>query len=247
MVSNALFTAPFALALSLLLICSESSARPKLIAIDAGHTLEAPGARAAGDGAPESGFNQKMAGYLSEELIARGARTRLANFPERAKENFVERAGASIGADFFVSVHHDSAEAVWLTKLPTDPGAPSRYEDRKNLFSGFSIFLSRKAPNIDLSRRCASAAGAALMAAGERPSLYHGDPTFGKARPFFDKARGTHYFDGLAVLRNSNAPGFLWEVGVIVNPGESARLRQDAVARKMAAAMAQALVDCLGP
>lgn len=224
---------------------SMSSARPKLVAIDAGHTLRGQGALAALDARPELEFNQRMAALLAEELAARGIQSRMANSPARRRENFKERSDASRGADFFVSVHHDSAEAAWLTRLPAADGLPARYEDRANRFSGFSIFLSRRGPGIETSERCASAAGAALINAGERPSLYHGDPRFGAERPYADKARGTHYFDGLAVLRQASSPSFLWEVGVIVNPGESLRLRKDSEARRMASAMAQALSECI--
>lgn len=242
---------PLALPLALFLSSPAHAAapsapeRPKMVVIDAGHTLRARGALAAIDARPELEFNQRMAVLLAEELAKRGVSTRFANTPARRSEDFKARADASRGADFFISVHHDSAEAAWLTRLPAAAGLPERYEDRANRFSGFSLFLSRRGPGIETSSRCASAAGAALIQAGERPSLYHGDPRFGAERAYADKARGSHYFDGLAVLRQASSPSFLWEVGVIVNPSESMRLRQDPVARRMASAVAGALAECL--
>lgn len=218
-------------------------AKPITVAIDAGHTLKAPGALAAGDGLAELYFNQHMAQLLAIALEQKGVRVVFANQPIRITENFKDRANTSKQADFFISIHHDSANEKWLNKLKTSSGF--RYEDHQNQFKGFSLFLSHQAPDLPTSQHCALKMGDALMAIGEKPSLYHADPVKGESRPFFDAARGIHYFDGLAVLRNASTPALLWEVGVIVNLEESRRLRQEAVTKAMAHSVANALYDCL--
>ena len=90
------------------------------------------------------------------------------------------------GADFFVSIHHDSVKERLLPQA-----------DR---FSGFSLFVSRSNPQVEKSLRCASVIGERLREGGFRPSRYHADPVLGEDRPFADETNGVHYFDNLAVV-----------------------------------------------
>jgi N-acetylmuramoyl-L-alanine amidase len=208
---------------------------PWTVAVDAGHTARAQGARAAGDGRWELAFNQDLAADIAAELARGGDRPRMANSPPMAKESFKKRVSAGKGADFFLSVHHDSAAESQLAKVE------GRWEDHRDRFKGFSLFVD---PADARGVACASSIGRALIKAGERPSLYHADPAVGTERPFVDKAAGVHACPGLAVARMRAAPMALLEAGVIVNPSESRRLRRPEVRAAIAKAVAQGLRGC---
>ena len=223
-------------------ICAGLPARANpVVAIDAGHTRTAQGALSAVDGRAELFFNMDMAKRVGDSLAKIGIAARQGNLPPREKENFPQRASAGAGADFFLSIHHDSAQSKWLAET-REPGRPIRFEDRDGRFKGFALFVD---PGDAKGLACARLIGAALVAAGEAPSLYHSDPTYGESRPLLDSKHGVHAFPGLALARLRKAPMALLEVGVIVNPAESLRLRDKLVQRRIADAAAQGLSNCL--
>jgi N-acetylmuramoyl-L-alanine amidase len=240
--SERLLASIFAWALGL-----DGWAAAPLVAIDAGHTVEAPGASAAGDGRKELLFNIDMALAIESALTKKGIASKQGNVPPRERESFAERASEGSGADFFLSVHHDSAPARFLAEVPdavspAEPGGLVRYEDRLGRFKGFSLFVD------PLDRKgiaCAKSVGASLIAAGESPSRYHAERAFGGTKVAIDAGKGVFAFPNLAVARLRKAPMALLEVGVIVNPAESARLRDPAVRRRVADAVASGLGSCL--
>lgn len=142
-----------------------------------------------------------------------------------------ERTAAAVGADLFVSIHHDSVRPELL------PDA--------ELYSGFSLFVSRLNPQLDRSIACASAIGARLRAAGLSPSRYHADPVLGESRPYADERNGVHFFDNLAVTRTATMPAVLVEAGVIVNRHEERELREPRMRRRIARALSQGIENCL--
>lgn len=142
-----------------------------------------------------------------------------------------ERTRDAAGADLFLSIHHDSVKAEYL------PDA--------DLYSGFSLFVSRLNPHPERSLACASAIGAELRAAGFAPSRYHADPVLGENRPYADERNGVHYFDDLAVARSATMPSVLVEAGVIVNRDEELRLRDPELRRRIAQAIARGVRGCL--
>jgi N-acetylmuramoyl-L-alanine amidase len=142
-----------------------------------------------------------------------------------------ERTRMAEGAVLFVSIHHDSVRPELL------PHA--------DLYSGFSLFVSRLNPQLDKSIFCASAIGAELRAAGLEPSRYHAEPVFGENRPYADWTNGVHYFDNLAVARSASMPAVLVEAGVIVNRHEEQRLRDPAMRERIARAIAEGMGHCL--
>ncbi|HEY4371695.1 MAG TPA: N-acetylmuramoyl-L-alanine amidase [Burkholderiales bacterium] len=214
-----------------------------LIALDVGHYLAAPGATSA-RGVPEFEFNRalvlaiaarlKAAGYRTELIGIDGQAAELAGRPRRARE---------VGATLFLSVHHDSARERFLRDWEYE-GKPRKYLDQR--FQGYSLFVSRQNPQWRQSLECASTLGTQLRAAGFKPSRYHADPRLGEAREFADEANGVHFFDNLAVLRNStNMPALLFEAGVIVNREEEARMGEEATRARIADAVAQAMPACV--
>jgi N-acetylmuramoyl-L-alanine amidase len=161
------------------------------------------------------------------QLEERGLRVRMI----QGQPVLQDRSRAAIGADLFVSIHHDGVRPEHLADADS--------------FSGFSLFVSRLNPQSDKSVACASAIGAQLRAAGLKPSRYHADPVLGENRPYADQANGVHFFDNLAVARNASMPAVLVEAGVIVNRHEEQRLREPGVRRRIAAAIADGINSCL--
>src|SRR4029078_12332904 len=92
---------------------------------------------------------------------------------------------------------------------------------------------------------CASAIGAKLNAAAFTPSRYHADPVLGESRPFADEANGVHYYDNLAVARTAGMPAWRVEAGVLVTREEEQRMRDPAVRKRIAAAVAGGVRECL--
>lgn len=223
---------------------ADAPARPQpLIALDVGHYQAAPGATSA-RGVPEFEFNRalvlaidarlKAAGYRTELIGIDGQASDLAGRPRRARE---------VNATLFLSVHHDSARERYLRDWEYE-GKPRKYLDAR--FQGYSLFVSRQNPQWRQSLECASTLGTQLRAAGFKPSRYHADPRLGEAREFADETNGVHFFDNLAVLRNStNMPAVLFEAGVIVNREEEARMGEDATRARVAEAVAQAMPECV--
>jgi N-acetylmuramoyl-L-alanine amidase len=199
------------------------------VAVDVGHYLDKPGVISA-TGVPEFEYNKALAFRVREALEAAGLRVRMVG--ERGDyADLAARPRAAIGADLFVSIHHDSVQ--------------ERYLPVAGRFAGFSLFVSRLNPKVKESLACASGIGAAMRRAGFTPSRYHADPVLGEHRPFADEANGVHYFDNLAVAKTAALPALLFEAGVIVNPEEEARVSRSEVRAAMAGAIAQGVAQCL--
>jgi N-acetylmuramoyl-L-alanine amidase len=194
--------------------------------VDVGHYYGAPGATAA-SGKAELEFNQELAYEVRHALEIRGFDVRLIE----EQPVLQERTRAALGADLFVSLHHDAVRPELLADA--------------ELYSGFSLFVSRLNPAIEKSVACASAIGERLRAIGLAPSRYHADPVLGENRPYADEKNGVHFFDNLTVARTASMPAVLVEAGVIVNRREEAMLRDSATRQRIAGAVAQGVRDCL--
>jgi len=197
-----------------------------LIAVDAGHYPEKPGVISA-SGKPELEHNLALATDVKHELEDAGFAVRMiaqdASFGRRTRE--------AQGAALFVSLHHDSVQE-WL--LP-----------KARNFSGYSLFISRHNPQVEKSLHCASAIGSQMRAIGLKSSRYHADRVLGENRPFADAENGVHYFDNLAVGRAARMASVLIEPGVVVNPIDERRVTEPAMRRRIAAAIAQGVSECL--
>ena len=196
------------------------------MAIDIGHYPEEPGVISA-SGRPELEFNRELAAEVRRSLEAAGFEVRMIDTHPRLGQ----RTRQARGANLFLSIHHDSVRERYLSKAQR--------------FAGFSLFVSRFNPQPQKSLACASAIGAELRAAGFTASRYHADPVLGENRPFADEANGVHFYDNLAVGRSAAMPSVLVEAGVIVNREEESRMKDPAVQRRLAEAIARGAKECL--
>ena len=198
--------------------------------MDVGHFHGEPGVISA-SGIPEFEFNLKLAREVKQDLEKSGLATRMIG--DKGDMVFLNRrTRAAAGADLFLSIHHDSMrESVIAT--------------RRDELAGFSLFVSRKNPQLQKSLACASAIGAELRAAGFTPSRYHADPVIGENRPFADEANGVHYYDNLGVAKTAKMPAVLVEAGVIANRQEEARMLDPQVRGRAARAIAEGAAKCL--
>jgi len=209
------------------------------IAVDVGHYLAKPGVISA-RGVTEFDYNLKLAREIADALRRAGHKTILIG-DDGLAENLGSRAPRAARMDLFISIHHDSVQPRFLSSWDID-GETLLYSD---LFSGFSLFVSRLNSHTESSLKCASGIGAALRDAGFTPSRYHADPIVGENRPFADEANGVHYFDNLAVLKTANIPALLFEAGVIVNRDEELRMRDPSVRKRIVEAIVSGAGACL--
>ncbi len=223
------------------MLCTPRPSFSAVIAVDVGHFLERPGAMSA-RGEPEFFFNLELARNIGEALKARGFEIRRVG-EHGMMSDLRARTHAAARDDFFLSVHHDSVQPHYLSEWQFN-GEKRAYSDR---FSGFSLFVSRKNPDLVTSLGCASALGAALIRAGFKPSRHHAEPITGENRPYADETNGVHYFDDLVVLKTARQPALLLEAGIIVNRDDEVTLKDPATREKIAQAAAEALSQCLEP
>mgnify|MGYP000376077311 CR=1 FL=1 len=168
-----------------------SGAQP--VAIDVGHYLAKPGATSA-YGVPEFEYNQSLAAVIAARLEADGVPVRLIGFRGEMEDLYARAPQAEeAGAQFLLSIHHDSVKAElqqpWIWN-----GREQRYS---TYASGFSLFVSRKNPRLAESLACASAIGAALRAAGLKPTAHHAEVASGIGRPWADETNGVYYYDDM--------------------------------------------------
>lgn len=205
-----------------------------LIAIDVGHTLEAPGAISA-RGRPEFEFNLELATRLQDALHDLGIASRLINADGRI-ESLAARAEAAADADLLVSIHHDSVSEMHLEAWEWQ-GQPLTYSDR---WAGHSMFVSRRNPYVTHSLVCTSAIGARLQRTGFVPTDKNA-----RRRDYADPVHAAHYYDNLVVLYRARQAALLFEAGVIKHREEELLLRDPQRQARMAGELATGLAACL--
>ena len=228
---------------ALLLLMLVTRAHCAVVAVDVGHFNAEPGTISA-RGRPEFEFNRDLALEVRAALAARGLDAKLIG-ADGTMAHLSRRTAtaAADGADFLLSVHHDSTQPQFFLSW-NDGGVDRSYSDR---YAGFALFVSRRNVDPAASLRCASGIGAALRGAGFTPSLYHAEPIPGESKPFADRENGVHYYDNLVVLHTARSPAVLLEAGVIVNRAEETKLASPAARKRIAAAVAEGVGRCLGP
>jgi len=209
-----------------------------IIAVDVGHSLAAPGAISA-YGETEYQYNRRLALDIARALRGAGHLVLLIGADGDADSLRGRTALAAAGrADFFLAVHHDSAQPQFLRTWLHEGVA--RYEGD---FSGYSLFISRQNPRFDASGACARAVSQALQADGWAHTPHHADGIAGEHRPWFDAALGIHEAD-FAVLRTATMPAVLFEAGVIVNKRDALTLAQPATRQRLASAVVRGIDAC---
>lgn len=204
------------------------------VALDVGHTLADPGAISA-RGRDEFAFNRALAPVVQRALETRGITVRPINYDGRIA-SLSARPAAARGADFFLSLHHDSLPAheqeIWVWQ-----GQRQLFSDK---YAGFSLHISRRNPEDMVSSRCASAIGAEMRRAGFVPTRHH----FPK-HPWADEENAVHWHDNLVVLHRTNLPAVLFEAGVIKHRDEELLLADPERMARMADAIATGVAACL--
>lgn len=231
--------APRLLAAALLCLCLRTALAAPVVAIDVGHSLGKPGATSA-RGAPEFGFNLKLAEAIAAELEKSGVEIMMIGADGKA-DDLHARASQAAGAQLLLSVHHDSVQPKYLKRWLHN-GEERPYSDR---YQGYSLFISSKNPQEARSLNCAASIGRQLRRSGFRLTRHHSEPIDGEARPWADYSAGVHYHDNLVVLKTAEVPAVLFEAGVILNRQEERLLTQDRYRARMARTVARGVVKCL--
>ncbi len=213
-----------------------------LVVIDPGHGGRDPGATGVAAGTREKELTLLVARELRDELARRG-RVRVALTREGDASLELDRRAdiaRRLGADLFISLHADSAK---------DPQA-----------RGATVYsLSDVASDADAARLAAAqgAPGASVSSVADGSvrtllaDLAARDAMTGSADfavRLLDRATGRvelrpepHRFAAFRVLRRTEAPAVLFEMGYLSNAMDEAMLRDPGTRGRMVAALAQAV------
>lgn len=194
-----------------------TSARPLKVAVDIGHSRSDPGATSA-SGKTEYEFNRRFATELVERSRRRAALDLFLVNPTgrqimlRART----REAETLGADVFLSLHHDSVNDRYIRTTRREDG---RLLGSTDAFRGYSIFVHEPAPRFAESLALAKRIGREFKNAGMMQTLHHAEPIPGEGRKLLSWELGI-YDAPFAVLKSDRLPSVLVELGVITNPVE---------------------------
>jgi N-acetylmuramoyl-L-alanine amidase len=204
------------------------------VIVDVGHTVERYGVLSA-RGATEYMFNLRLANQIDQRLTALGfVRTIELITAAPPSRGLFERAARanSLGADLFLSIHHDGVPDQFVEKWEYD-GRERAFSDR---FKGHSIFVSIDNGDFRGSLRFGRLLGNQLKARGLQYTPHYTERFMGhRRRQLVDAEAGVYRYDQLIVLRKTRMPAVLLEAGSIVNREEELLLdspeRQALIAR----------------
>jgi N-acetylmuramoyl-L-alanine amidase len=210
----------------------EGRAGRPLLVIDAGHGGHDPGA--SGDGLREKDVTLAVAQAIRDAILAKG---RLRVALTRGDDRYLllgERPeiARALGADLFVSVHADSGEGgsgatvYTLSETASDPAA-ARVAARENGVGNATEDAEVAAILGDLARD--ERLGASLAFAARLHDA--------GGLPFKSEYRRSANF---VVLRGTNMPAVLLELGYLSDPADAARLRSPEGRAAIGQAVAQA-------
>jgi N-acetylmuramoyl-L-alanine amidase len=221
-------------------LSKEGIADTELLAIDVGHSHARPGVISS-TGIPEFEFNAALAGTVSDFLSAQGNPVIQigsdGNMESLPKRTFIANEA---NAKFFLSIHHDSVQPKYLS----DWIWQDEIRQYTDYAAGFSLFVSRKNPNLAASLQCATAIGMALKEKGLQPSPHHAENIAGENREWADRENGVYFYDDLIVLKTAAMPAVLLEAGVIVNREEEKNIQTPEMRNIIAAAIENGLRHC---
>jgi N-acetylmuramoyl-L-alanine amidase len=150
----------------------------------------------------------------------------------------IKRAN-DLGADLFLSIHHDSVPDKFLEKWEFE-GEEHGFSDR---FNGHSIFISYDNSDLAGSLLFARMLGSQLRKRGLQYTPHYTDRIMGhRQRLLIDAQVGVYRYDQLLVLRDTDMPAVLLEAGSIINREEE--LRMGSVERQ--ALISAAVTDAIG-
>jgi N-acetylmuramoyl-L-alanine amidase len=258
------------IAIVLFSLTSTAVALP-IVVIDAGHETARPGAIGT-CGKTEVAYNDEMVQQIAHSLkksyqiiLTRQAGSDVAtdipdlqrHIPQQQRTSWdshksllARPALANLHhAQVFISIHHDSTSAEQQINDPTlcdHQGGKNLKEDFKNKYQiGYNIFIN----NTESSKRkensllLAENIGKQLRALGRVPSNYHRYPIDACKSCYPVNAKIGVWHEDLAVLRNTNMPAILIEVGNIVDPNDEKIINTEAFRKQFSHALKQGLDD----
>lgn len=182
------------------------------IVIDPGHSPKSKGAKSC-TGAYEYIYNDYIVSLLERHLKYKNINI-IKSREHNEEKSLAERAKLAKNKKLFLSIHHDSVHPRYIKSINGNPSSTHG--------SGYSIFVSKKNKNYAQSLKYATFLGKELRKSGLKPSHHHAENISGENRKLINPDLGIYEFDDLIVLKNSEAPALLLEVGVIVNPKDEA-------------------------
>lgn len=192
--------------------------------VDVGHSEKVGGARSA-RGVWEYEFNLRLAKQITETLLDGGfAKTTLLISTDPPRAGLIRRAerANSLGADLFLSIHHNSVPNKFVEKWEFE-GEQYGFSDR---FNGHSIFISNDNPDRKGSLQFGQLLGQGLKVRGLQYAPHYVEPFMGnRRRQLVDAEAGVYRFDQLVVLRQTRMPAVLLEAGSIIHRDEELELR----------------------
>ncbi|MCR5259384.1 MAG: N-acetylmuramoyl-L-alanine amidase [Desulfovibrio sp.] len=201
------------------------------VILDPGHSAQRYGTLSC-SGKKEYEYNNQLLMAVFPYLADQKIYVDVTRDPEE-EITLMQRAEKSEGKKLFISLHHDSAQEQFITRVG---GYPCSRKAR-----GYSIFVSKKNPYFERSLSCARVLGEALRGAGLVPSTHHGEPISGENRTLLDAQLGIYLYDDLVVLKKSKCPALLLEAGVIIHPDEDKLVQTLDYKRSIANGIAQAI------
>jgi N-acetylmuramoyl-L-alanine amidase len=208
--------------------------------IDAGHTLEEPGALSA-RGVTEYQFNLNLAKAIEQKLTATGfSRTVLLVTSGPAMKALMARVrnANAMQADLYLSIHHDSVPEQFKENWEFD-GKPNQFSDR---FTGHSLFVSFDNPEQKASLLFGKFLGNQLKARDLHYTRHYTEAIMGsRRRDLVDPESGVYRYDKLIVLRETTMPAVLFEAGMIVNRADEEVLASPERQTLIAAAVTDAV------
>jgi N-acetylmuramoyl-L-alanine amidase len=210
------------------------------LVVDVGHSEKSYGAISA-RGATEYEFNLRLATQIVQALLDQGfAKTTLLITTDPKRSGLLARADRAnkMGADLFLSVHHDSVPKKFIEKWEYE-GAKRVFSDR---FPGHSVFISNDNPDRAASLLFGQLIGRELKARGMKYTPHYVEPFMGnRRRVLVDADAGVYRFDQLVVLRSTRMPAVLLEAGSIIHRDEELKLlapeRRNLITEAVAAAV----------
>src|SRR4029450_6872371 len=196
--------------------CRFKAKKDIVVILDVGHTDKDSGQISA-RGVKEYDLNMKLARRVSEELVnigfvsTQGIVTSGSN--THASRLHRSKRANDLGADLFISVHHDGVKNETL--MPWQYNGKTHWFLDK--FEGFSLWVSQKNNKYEESLSFATTLADRLMASGLKFTTHHDELTntakYGRIAPLVDRERGIYdASDNIAVLYESRMLELVYEI-----------------------------------